>query len=367
MAFVHLANAQDVRCYNEGMNLTPTNLCGLVLASSFTWSTTATHACPDTKQPERTAHRFAEVHMGTAFKLTLYATSQAEAAKAAKAAFARVAELDRILSHYRDDSELSKLCRTSGTWVAVSDELWLMLTESNRLSKRSSGGFDVTVGPLVQLWRRSRRHKELPSEELLSDSRKRVGYELIEFDPANKRVRLKQANMRIDLGGIAKGYAADEALRMLVEHGTSSALIDAGGDLVAGDAPPGKKAWTLAVAAFGAKTQQDVPLLSIANAAAATSGDRFQFVEIDGKRYSHIIDPRTGLGLTTPSSVTVIASGGMLADALASAVSVLGPEAGLKLIDATPNAAALIVRQESDAPKTYRSKQFDRWLKPKAD
>ncbi|MCG8587013.1 MAG: FAD:protein FMN transferase, partial [Pirellulales bacterium] len=143
--------------------------------------------------------------MGTTFRLTLYAQSQAEADKAAKAAFARVGQLDRMLSHYRDDSELSKLCRTSGSgdWVAVSDELWLMLTRSNEMSKRTGGAFDVTVGPLVQLWRRSRRRKELPEAELLRDIRERVGYRAIEFDASKRQVRLTKTDMSIDLGAIA--------------------------------------------------------------------------------------------------------------------------------------------------------------------
>ena len=327
------------------------------------------HAAPECDSAQPKPYRYAEQHMGTTFKFTLYAASQQQADTAAKAAFARIAALDQMLSHYRDDSELSKLCQQSGSdkWVAVSNELWLMLSRSKQLSKQTDGAFDVTVGPLVQLWRRSQRRKQLPEDDLLADARLRVGYDKMLLDAQQKSVRLAAKDMRLDLGGIAKGYAADEALRVLAEHDVKIALIDAGGDLVAGDPPPGKKHWTLAVAAFGTASgttaNADVPLLLLANAAAATSGDRFQFVEIDARRYSHIIDPRTGLGITTPSSVTVIASDGTTADALASAVSVLGPEAGLKLIEDTPGAAALIVRQENGDAKTYRSKRLAQWLK----
>ena len=121
--------------------------------------------------------------------------------------------------------------------------IWLMLARSVELSRRTDGAFDVTVGPLVQLWRRSRRRKELPSDDLLKETRQSVGYRLIELDLKKRRVRLSRPGMRIDLGGIAKGYAADEARRVLREHGISRVLIDAGGDLVAGDPPPGKNAW----------------------------------------------------------------------------------------------------------------------------
>jgi len=325
---------------------------------------------PPQATPVRAArYMFEQVHMGTRFRLTLYANSQRAADKAAGAAFARIAELDQRLSHYKDDSELSKLCSASGSgkWNAASDDLWLMLTRSVDLSKRSDGSFDVTVGPFVQLWRRSGRRKELPSAELLKETRTRIGYRLIELDHAKQRVRLARPDMRLDLGGIAKGYAADEALRVLREHGIRSVLLDAGGDLMAGDPPPGKKAWTVAIAAYGARDSRSTekgkaPLLSLANAAAATSGDRFQAVEIDGKRYSHIIDPRTGLGLTTPSSVTVIAPDAVTADSLASAVSVLGPKAGIALIEATPNCAALFIRQSKTGPETFRSKLLDRWI-----
>ena len=313
---------------------------------------------------------FEQVHMGTRFKLTVYARSKEAADEAAKAAFARVAELDERLSHYKDDSELSKLCRTSGSgeWVSVSDDLWLMLRRSVDLSKRTDGAFDVTVGPLVQLWRRSRRRKELPSDELLKETRERVGYRLIELDRRRQRVRLTQPDMRLDLGAIAKGYAADEALRVLGNHGIRRVLIDAGGDLVAGDAPPGKKAWTVAIAAHQSRDERSKDkvkshLLALANAAAATSGDRFQFAEIDGKRYSHIIDPRTGLGLTTPSSVTVVAPDAVTADSLASAVSVLGPKAGMELIENTPDCAALFVRQGEKGAEVFRSQRIGRWIR----
>ena len=316
-----------------------------------------------------TRYEFEQAHMGTQFRLTLYADSKHAAEKAAKAAFERIAELDARLSHYKQDSELMKLCRQSGSgeWVPASDDLWRMLTRSAELSKRTDGAFDVTVGPLVQLWRRSRRRKELPSEELLKDAHERVGYRLIELDGERQRVRLKHADMRIDLGAIAKGYAADEALRVFGKHGIRSVLIDAGGDLIAGDAPPGKKAWTVAIAASQSSVgvAGDKPkarLLALVNAAAATSGDRFQFAEIDGKRYSHIIDPRTGLGLTTPSSVTVVAPDAVTADSLASAVSVLGPKAGMKLIEDTLNCATLVVLQSKDGSEEYRSKRWNRWV-----
>ena len=362
-----------MRGYNNDMNndlFKTVRWCvGTVLLIGLSAAVGQCKECPAAKSASAARYAYEQVHMGTRFKLTLYADSTEAADKAANAAFARIAELDGRLSHYKDDSELSRLCRASGSgeWASASEELWLMLTRSVDLSRRTDGAFDVTVGPLVQLWRRSRRRKELPSDDLLKETRQKVGYRLIELDHKKRRVRLSQADMRIDLGGIAKGYAADEARRVLAEHGICRVLIDAGGDLVAGDPPPEKKAWTVAIAAFQSRagrpvTKAKTQLLALANAAAATSGDRYQFAEIDGKRYSHIIDPRTGLGLATPSRVTVIAPDGVTADSLASAVSVLGPKAGMKLIDDTPDCAALFVRQGNSGPEVFRSKRLERWI-----
>ena len=152
-------------------------------------------------------------------------------------------------------------------------------------------------------------------------------------------------NMHIDLGGIAKGYIADAALKKLRALNINSALIDAGGDIVVTDAPPGKDAWRIAVADLhsGRIPQKSPRVLHLKNQAAATSGDVYQFVEIDGQRYSHIIHPKTGLGLKHRSSVTVIASSGMAADAMASAVSVMGSQRGLRLVEETNNTEAFVV------------------------
>lgn len=362
-----------MRWYNNDMNndllITVRRCVGTVLLIGLSAAVGQCKDRAEVKSASALRYEYQQVHMGTRFTLTFYADSKEAADKGANTAYARIAELDAQLSHYKDDSELSKLCRASGSgeWTSASEELWLMLTRSVDLSRRTDGAFDVTVGPLVQLWRRSRRRKELPSDDLLKETRRRVGFRLIELDPKKRRVRLSQPDMRIDLGGIAKGYAADEARRVLVEHGIRRVLIDAGGDLVAGDPPPEKRAWMVAIAAFQPRDGRTVKkakaqLLALANAAAATSGDHYQFAEIDGKRYSHIIDPRTGLGLTTPSRVTVIAPDGATADSLASAVSVLGPKAGMKLIEDTADCATLIVRQGKSGPEVFRSNRLERWI-----
>lgn len=301
---------------------------------------------------------YQEQHMGVWVKFTLYAQDRATANKAARRAFDRIKELDRLLSDYNPESELRQLCdrAEAGKPVAIGKDLFTVLAQAEDLSKKTGGAFDVTVGPVVRLWRRARRQKEMPDPERLKEALAAVGYQKVRLDEKNQTATLAREGMRLDLGGIAKGYAGDEALKILREHGISRAIIDASGDLVLGDPPPGKTGWRIGIAPLEKVDGPPSKILEIANASVATSGDAFQFVEIAGKRYSHIVNPKTGLGLTERSSVTVIAPTGIQADSLASAVSVLGPEAGLKLIESTEKTAALIVLGEPK--KTYGSKRL---------
>lgn len=298
--------------------------------------------------------------MGVSFTFILYAADEALANRAAEAAFARVAELNGLLSDYDAESELRQLCRQAPTSqpVPVSPELGYVLQRSQALAQRTDGAFDVTVGPLIRLWRRARRSGEMPSVARLEEAQQAVGYAHLQLVD-EQRVELLRPGMRLDLGGIAKGYAADEALAVFFAHGIRSVLVDASGDLVMGEPPPGAKGWRIGIAPLAGNDGSPSRYLTLAQRAVATSGDAWQYVEIDGRRYSHIVDPRTGLGLTVPSSVTVVAADGISADSLATAVSVLGPIAGLKLIEATPGAAACIVLEEDGEVKTHLSKELE--------
>ena len=315
-----------------------------------------------TPPPEGQLQRFEfqQYHMGALFNITLYAPDRATANNAADAAYSRVKQLNGIMSDYHPESELNRLCRSSGPGkpVKVSRELLFVLSRSLALSRRSGGAFDVTIGPAVRLWRRARRQRQLPDADRLATARKLVGYRNLALDCRAGTVELLAEGMRLDLGGIAKGYAGDEALSVLCRNGITRALIDAGGDVVAGDPPPGKKGWTVAIASIENPDGPPDRCLLVKNAAVATSGDAFQHIEIDGVRYSHVVDPRTGLGLTRRSNVTVIAPDGLTADSLASAVSVLGPERGLKLIESTCGTAALVVELHDGKPRTFASKRF---------
>jgi thiamine biosynthesis lipoprotein len=232
--------------------------------------------------------------------------------------------------------------------------LWQVLARARDISERSGGAFDVTVGPIVRLWRRARRQHEFPSADRLEEARQLVGYQMVRMDPKHRSVELLKPGMRLDLGGIAKGYAIDQALLELRKHGIPRALVDAGGDAGVGNPPPDRPGWRIGIARLEPETAPN-RFLCLSNCGVATSGDTFQFVELGGRRYSHIVDPRTGIGLTDHSNVTVVAPDATTADALASAISVLGPEKGMQLVEQMPGTAALILRAPEGRLETYES------------
>jgi len=325
------------------------------------------NAVAQTPSPAKTLSRFerTEAQMGVPFRIVLYATDQSAANKALDHAYQRIKELNDIYSDYAPESELSRLSRSSGSnkSVQVSRELFDILQRSHTISEASDGAFDVSVGPYVRLWRRARRQKELPDPERMETARTSVGYQFIKLNSRKQTVELLRENMKLDLGGIAKGYAADEAMKVLQQHGITSALIDASGDLLASEPPPDQAAWRVGIAALKTPESEPTEFLNVSNVAIATSGDAFQFVEIDGVRYSHIVNPKTSMGLTTHSSVTVVAATATLADAWASAVSVMGPKDGLRIIARQPNISALILTQEDGTTKAVRSCHFPKTVR----
>jgi thiamine biosynthesis lipoprotein len=277
--------------------------------------------------------------MGVQARLIVYAPSTAEAEFAAKAVYSRVAELEDVASDYRPTSELMRLCARAGQGpVKVSDELFTLLSHAQEVARRSGGAFDVTVGPYVQLWRAARKTKQLPSPQALAEARRVVGWEKVKLDAENRTIELTTPGMRLDLGGIAKGYAGDEAIRVLREHGIRAAFFEAGGDIVVGDAPPGTAGWEVFIERLlDAGTEGHL----VKNCGVSTSGDAEQFVDIGARRYSHVVDPRTGVGLTSRSEATVIAPNGITSDALSTAACVLGAE-GIQLVKSYPGTKAFI-------------------------
>ena len=251
--------------------------------------------------------------MGTQFRVTVLAPSHRirEAQQAIAKAFQRAAELDAKLSDYRPDSELNRLCRLRT--MQVSDDLRRVLAYSQRIAKETDGAFDITAGPLIRRWREARRTQILPAP--VHNTGK------LKLNANN--ATLTQSDMQLDLGGIAKGFAAQEMLTLLRTAGFPRALVAAGGDLAIGEG-----SWRIEIGTTG-KSE------SLENCFVSTSGDESQFVEIGGVRYSHIVDPRTGIGITNRNPITIIAKEGMEADALATALQVR-PELAKRILKKHP-------------------------------
>jgi thiamine biosynthesis lipoprotein len=311
--------------------------------------------------PVLSRFEFTQPHMGTTVRVVLYAPTTLAAERAAAAAFARIAKLDATLSDYRPESELSRLTRDGvGHSVAISGDLFRVLDAAQGLAARTGGAFDITVGPLSQLWRRARRQIELPSSADLAAARAVSRYTLLTLDAKAQTASVARAGMRLDAGGIAKGFAADEALATLRGLGVNQALVAIGGDLAVGDAPPEHMGWQVALAGLhDAGTAPGSPIV-VHQVGISTSGDAEQWVEIAGQRYSHIVDPSTGLGLTGHQSVTVVAGDAMTSDMLATALNVLGPDAGIALVEGTPGVAAL-VGTVSNGQESWRHSRAWRW------
>lgn len=304
--------------------------------------------------------QFAEPHLGTIVELTIYAREETAANDAARAAYARIKELDRIFSDYKSDSEAMRLCEMAGKGLPtkISPELYEVLKRSLVVSRQTDGAFDVTVGPMVQLWRQARKKKQLPSEADIMAAKQLVDWKSISLREEDRTAELTRAGTRLDFGGIAKCFIAQDVSRLLRKLGFPQSLVIVAGDIVAGEAPPGAEVWKIAIAPLKGVAGAPGQLVRLKNQAISTSGDAFQFVEIDGKRYSHIVDTRTGLGVTQTCSVTVISSEGSDADAYATAFCILSPERSLDLISQLNDVEALIVLSTPDGIKTFESNGF---------
>ena len=289
--------------------------------------------------------------MGAPWTITVHAANQAAGSEAIAAAFAEIERLEGILSDYDPTSELSRLSAAAPTPepVPVGADLWLVLVAAEGTRELTAGAFDIAVGPLTSLWRQARRSGRLPDPDKLAAARAAVGAGTVELVPETQSVRLPKPGTRLDPGGIGMGYAADGALEVLAARGIRSAMIDASGDVLVSAAPPGTDGWRIAVAPLRPGGQGET--LVLVHAAVTTSGDAYQAVEIDGVRYSHIVDPRTGPGITGPTTVTVVAPDATTADALATAASVLGHAAGSDMILTVPDCSARFAWREAGADR----------------
>lgn len=258
--------------------------------------------------------------------------------------FARIKELDKKLSLYNAESEIAKINKFAGNGkVAVSPEMAELLGKSLLYSELTQGAFDITVGPLVQLWGFKEHKPVIPEKEKIEDVLKRCGYVSIKIHPGSNEVSFSKPGMEIDLNAIAKGYIVGEGARLLKKAGVTSALINAGGDIYSIGAPFGKEGWNIAIQ-HPRKKNKVIAKLILADKAVATSGDYENFFVHEGKYLSHIIDPKTG----RPSdrgvvSATVISSDAAEADALATALIVMGKGEGINLINRLDGVEAIVI------------------------
>lgn len=304
--------------------------------------------------------------MGTLFTIRLWASpaDSQKARAAADAAFEEISRLNSILSDYELNSELLLFTqKPKDVWVPVSDDFLKVLTLSLKLSTATDGDFDVTAGPHIRNWRLSKRDRRLPRPDRIQDASSKTGYRKLTIDHKNKAVKFAVDGMRLDFGGIAKGYAADAALAILTKHGFSRAIVAGSGDIVAGDPPPGHpEGWAIGIRSLDMEDSEkltDTVLLS--RSAVSTSGDSQQFLDIDGKRYSHIVDPKTGLGLTERIGVTIIGPNAVTTDSTATAVSVMGKTRGLAYIEKQTGIECLIIEKDAAGKDRFiESTGFDK-------
>lgn len=307
---------------------------------------------------------FEKPAMGSPFTISIFANDSAKAAQTAASAFHCADSLNAIFSDYIDSSELNRLNATSGqnSYVPVSEALFDILKYSLAAARLSGGSYDISMGPVVKLWRNARKEKALPNRDSLKMALRKVGYQYIHLNEVQKSVWLEKKGMLLDLGGLGKGYVAQAALNVIQLKGFKSAMVNAGGKIAIGEAPPGRNGWRIGITVPEEKEELMPHLLLLKSTSVATSGDIYQHLDVNGKRYSHIIDPKTGLGITWQRNVTVIAKDGTISDWLATACSVLSEKKSFQLIKKFPGAALLISEMKDDKLIQKSSSNFKDYL-----
>jgi thiamine biosynthesis lipoprotein len=290
------------------------------------------------------------VLMGTFSRAVVIAGSERKARRCTEAAFSVQRRIDELMSYQREDSELSRINRDAADEpVRVNPLTFEVLQKSIYFSKLSDGAFDVTVGPLMDLWKAAGEADAPPTEETLAEARAKVGYENLILDEKNMTVRFAVKGMKIDLGGIGKGYAVDKSIEAMKDLGATGGMVDLGGNIRCfGQPPRGQEYWRVGlqdpnVAPDDVDASRILLVLAVTDEGVATSGDYRRFVKVHGEKESHILDARTGKGANKLVSDTIIAPDAIMADALSTAVNVLGPEKGLALIERLPGVEAILI------------------------
>ncbi len=286
--------------------------------------------------------------MGTDFTIHLYAENRNDARILLEGAFGEIDRVEQLLSSYRPSSELSRINRLAGTTrVKLDPEMFALLDRVLSWSTLTHGAFDPTVGPLMDLWGFTENRAAIPSEQEITDALSGVGVDKIEMSREKRTVRYLMQRVRLDAGGFGKGYALDQAADVLRESGVVRALLEAGrSTYLALDAPPDRDGWPIVIPDPD-DDENTLGYVALRNSALSTSGRRNRFVVIEGRRFGHIIDPRSGRPVTSSVLTSVMASGSLESDILSTAVYVLGPRDGANLIRSLSDASAMIVSNQN--------------------
>jgi thiamine biosynthesis lipoprotein len=290
--------------------------------------------------------------MGTTF--TIKIDDAGDHARTARDALDEIRRIDRLMSTYKDDSEISGVNRrASKEPVGVRADFRNVIAASRIYFELSQGSFDPTIYPLMQLWGFTRREGRIPTNEELAKAKRLIDFGKVLLDESASAVSFLQDGMALDFGGIAKGYAVDRAVAVLKKHGVTRAIVDAGGNFYALGTPRDREHWQVGIR-HPLRLDEVVARLPVSDKGVATSGNYERFFEIDGRKYCHIMDPRTGRPVEGMLSATVIADTAMAADALSTAVFVLGPEEGMRLIERLPGVEGMLIVQDTGSPEQFR-------------
>lgn len=300
--------------------------------------------------------------MGTFAHVIAVAPDQRTANKSIDAALQQLQTIESLMSYHRDDSEIAILNRSAYERpLKVSKDTFQVVQKAIEFSSLSDGAFDITVGPLVDLWRKAAEANSVPSDSKLADARAKIGYEKLILDPNKMSIQFAVDGMKLDLGGIAKGYGIDKAVEAMQSCGATGGLVDVGGNIRCFGKPKAKPHWLIGIQdpneienrkpkiENSIDVGKPLVILKLNDGAVATSGHYRRFVSIGGKKFSHIIDTKTGFSSDKLASVTIIAKDAITADALSTAVIVMGAENGLALIEKIPQTEAILIT----APTEY--------------
>jgi FAD:protein FMN transferase len=318
------------------------SLAVLVKSTAYLWVSLCVVSPGTAADPAPDRQYFSQPHLGTVVQIAFYASDKERSQLLAAQCFERVKKLNKIFSDYLPDSEVSQLCaKPAKVSYPVSDELFYVIAQAQEISTATEGAFDITLGRATQKWRESAREKK----QLPEDRENQATYKDVILNPKEKTILLRKPLM-IDLGGIAKGYIADQLMVILTQAGIKQAAVIIGGEMVFTEAPPGKEGWRVGVEK---PSHETLGVLTLSNTALSTSGDSYQFFEQDGVRHAHLIDPSSGTSKTNRLNVTTLAQSAILADAWATALRVSPPEAALKLANETKEIEAAFIPFEKPA------------------